>query len=129
MPNSGFAAIQLRCINQAMKQLLILLSRVGWSLSSAQKWKKKLIIRTDAQISKKCNNHQLQVALGRAGITGISSTVVGYNVLSLNVENHIWGDPLKQAGPEIDRESPIEKINFLLLFSCFNSLVNTSAEM
>lgn len=38
--------------------------------------------------------------------------VACYNVLSLNVENNIWGDPLKQAGPETDWESPIEEVIF-----------------
>lgn len=64
MLHSGFAAIRLIFIIHVMKQRLILLPRVGWSVSSTQKWKKELIISTDTQNSGECNNHQLQVAPG-----------------------------------------------------------------
>lgn len=101
MSDSVFTATHLSSIIQAMKQQLVLLSKVGCSLSSTQKWKKELIVRTDTQISEKCNSHQPQLAPGRAGITETSRVVASCSVLSLNVENHVWGDPLKQAGLEI----------------------------
>lgn len=38
-----------------------------------------------------------------------------YNVLSVNLEDYIWGDPLTQAGPETEWECPTEKINFFVV--------------
>lgn len=118
MPDHIFAANQPRCIIQATKQLFILVSRVGWSMSSTQKWKKELVIGTDTQISEKCNNQQSQLALRQHyRDIRLPAICVDYNVLSVNLEDYIWGDPLTQAGPETKQESPIEKINFL--FVCF----------
>lgn len=88
------------------------------SLSSTWKGKGHTIEKS-TPTSEKCNNHQPQLDPGGHSVIGLSSCLGavwhGHNVLS--TDNHVWGDLHTPAGPQIDRESPEDKIK--VLFACF----------